>query len=614
MSNRQIFIGVLAAINVVIYVLFLYFPLLSSGYVWDDLYFLKDIAAGQGDGSQPGIFIGTNFYRPVGYLSFLVESRWFGIDPRISHLINIALHEIVVLQVGLLAFFMLAGRPGFYPRLLFASILAVFVGSLPFMAEPVAWVSARFEILCAIFVMAALIWCLWVPVPWLAGAGAGIFFMLALSSKEAAVPLVLVLPLLAFLRQKQRLGVEDWSPLRSPGFWWPAAAVSGVFLVYVITRDLVLDKSLVSVNTMADITLSQHAVLVGDSLIQYATMLVTGRDLQSFYAAHPASSFGVKHLLAILAYALSGLACCVQFVRTRHPGWAMPLAFLIMLSPVINLMPIFPDLFSVAPRYLYVPVLVLAVFMLVGIMQATVLTARFWGVSVLLLSGLVFLHQPQVRAFIAKYQTDEQFWNAIVEQNGIYHRVVANSVISAKMAVSRYDEAEQLLQLARKNPGADKWGLDYYAVPLAYYLNRVTAQTMAEIDGHLDESASGTGLLTLQPAVDERGLTRWLNMKALMLHNQCADWVQIDGLAQAAQHLSPNPLSPLLLLAIRQPALVGDWGVIAGQGNPFASEYQQKMSALLVRDQNQCGLRRYTSLLSKLEVSQRPPPIFWTSE
>lgn len=132
---------------------------------------------------------GDFFYRPVGYVSFWLDSKWAGFDPFRWHLVSLALHAVNSNLVYCFARQLAFTRTGS----LVAALLFAFHGSRP---EAVVWVAARFDLLAAFFLLLTLIaFCRFTATgsrPWLAALP--VFTILALLSKEAAY----CLPLLAF--------------------------------------------------------------------------------------------------------------------------------------------------------------------------------------------------------------------------------------------------------------------------------------------------------------------------------------------------------------------------------------------------------------------------------
>jgi hypothetical protein len=164
-------------------------PFLGGGMLTDDFVHLS---SARKTGGLAHSFITPDpfgFYRPLPRLSFAVESSMFGHAPVLSRTTNLVLHLAVICAAYLLA------------RLLLRTDLAAFLATLAFALTPkahpiaVLWISARSELLMALFSMLAVsAWIAWDRGGrrWLLGA-AGICYLLAFLSKETAVLLPLLL-------------------------------------------------------------------------------------------------------------------------------------------------------------------------------------------------------------------------------------------------------------------------------------------------------------------------------------------------------------------------------------------------------------------------------------
>jgi hypothetical protein len=103
--------------------------------------------------SWHGVFAtrgGDGFFRPVGYVSYVISSKWAGEDPAAWHWIGFLLH--LANAVLLYALARLLG----YSRFLawFAATLFAVHGAHP---EAVVWIAGRFDLLATFFVLIALL-------------------------------------------------------------------------------------------------------------------------------------------------------------------------------------------------------------------------------------------------------------------------------------------------------------------------------------------------------------------------------------------------------------------------------------------------------------------------
>jgi hypothetical protein len=149
----------------------------------------------------------SNLWHPLTWISYMAEVQWFGGGagaPGVHHGGNLFLYAVTILF-----FHLLLGRLGVPAFWTF--IGALFFALHPLHAEPVAWISARKDLLSGVFVMGSLL-------GYVASGNAEgraklcwkllslIAFAAALLSKPSAV----VLPVLLILL--------DWFPLRRCGF------------------------------------------------------------------------------------------------------------------------------------------------------------------------------------------------------------------------------------------------------------------------------------------------------------------------------------------------------------------------------------------------------------
>jgi hypothetical protein len=135
----------------------------------------------------------TTFYRPLPFITFWTETQVWGLRPSAFHATNILLHALSTVLIFVIARALVTG-----PRAdLAAAAGAVLFAIFPRRVEPVAWISARPDLLCTAFALL----CAWLYIEsarrqdWRLLAGSTLAFWGALLSKEAAylLPVALVL-------------------------------------------------------------------------------------------------------------------------------------------------------------------------------------------------------------------------------------------------------------------------------------------------------------------------------------------------------------------------------------------------------------------------------------
>ena len=130
---------------------------------------------------------GDGFYRPLTFLSLLVDYRVFGNAPIAYHLHNLVIHIANAILVGILA-----NRLGYGPGVSTWAAVLYSCSSPSF--EPVIWPAARFDLLATLFSLLAILSSLeYLRRGGLFLVGAGLSLVAALLNKEIgyAVPLII---------------------------------------------------------------------------------------------------------------------------------------------------------------------------------------------------------------------------------------------------------------------------------------------------------------------------------------------------------------------------------------------------------------------------------------
>jgi hypothetical protein len=337
---------VLSALALVVITLATYAHALGNGYVWDD----QVIVVENPDNQQlsewgrvwtsPDVITRSQtapYYRPLTRLSFVLDGWLFQLDPRATHLENLLLHLGAVLLLFALG------------RRLFQATAPAFIAALwlavhPINAEPVAFVTARNNLLVGVFVLAACL--LYLQGRQTGGTavrlGAGALFFLGLLCKE---PAFMLLPFLVLYELATRTGSkeQDRSALLS---LLPLTAATALYLVM---RARVLSSVVGQPVHLADLgrALVQDLHLIP----QYFSLLLFPRGLTIHYAA-PATYFAHPGLLVGAWAVIGGLLA--YLLRQGRPvtrfglGW-----FALHFVTVSGIVPL-PSA-PLADRYLYLP-------------------------------------------------------------------------------------------------------------------------------------------------------------------------------------------------------------------------------------------------------------------
>lgn len=130
-----------------------YAPVFQCGYVWDDdSYVTKNPTLESVDGLRRIWFeVGaTPQYYPLVFTSFWAEYQLFGLNPAVSHTINLLLHCAAALLVWRVLLRLGAAAP-------IAWIAAFLFAVHPVHVESVAWITERKNVLSGVFYLGALL-------------------------------------------------------------------------------------------------------------------------------------------------------------------------------------------------------------------------------------------------------------------------------------------------------------------------------------------------------------------------------------------------------------------------------------------------------------------------
>ncbi|TLN23964.1 hypothetical protein FDZ71_02315 [bacterium] len=412
-------------------VLFTYWGAFGGDFVWDDIAFIaangflddpanltKILASGDTVGLGEGVH--NPYYRPVTTLTFALEKLLWDIDPTGYHVTNVLLHLLVCFLIFAAARKMM-GSP---QALLAALIFAVH----PANSEPVVYISARADLICALFMTAAFYFHLKSEekdksLNFILSMAA---FTLALFSKIVAgvFPLIILWRLYSLGRPKGEVALK----------FAHYAAVAAVFL---IIRSLVLP-----VESWGQSPLETRVATSATTLATYLRHALLPFDLKVFY------DFPIRTTLAdpvvISSWALVIAVIASAFLlRKKMPAVSLGIIwFFAGLLPVCGLAMILSPT-VIADRYLYIPLI---------------------GVSMALSSAAVFIYErrlstrniPALKAVVAAFiilsasyttarvdvwNTDESFWRRAIKDAPELTMPYKNYAFSLARA-GKTDEAE----------------------------------------------------------------------------------------------------------------------------------------------------------------------------
>lgn len=324
----------------------IYAQVFSLGYAWDDWHlFINNPSLRLPELAWQGILSpvlpSTAYFRPLALSSFAAEFITLGIQPDISHGINLAIHLGNTLLVGIIAI-RVAEQNNLTGMAWRVTIATLFYGLHPALIEPVSWVAGRFDLLVTLFLLLG-IWCYLALKGWTRDFAVMACFLCAFLSKEMAVTFPLIIALF-YIGQ------------HGPGTSWKDILIGfnrdrewRIFLLLTFAGILVLGMRYALMGQLLhrDTTIAagldnvfDHLAFIGQSLIFYLKM-----SLWPFADINPQHPLNLRELdlfgrwIGVLATGGGVLAVCLLIYSRRWVGLLLA-GWLISLLPVLNIMPL----------------------------------------------------------------------------------------------------------------------------------------------------------------------------------------------------------------------------------------------------------------------------------
>lgn len=410
---------------VILAVYFVYADVWQFDYVWDDVaLFLNNPHLRQADEfgelwsaiARP-ILPGTTYFRPAVLLAFWSEFRFTGGVPAISHAINLLIHIVNVLLIGVLASRLWPGETA--KRAWLPVLPMLFYGLNPALHEAVSWVSGRFDLMATTFALIACVGSVcWRSRPVLRSFTVSLAFLLGLLSKEVAIvtPLLVMLVLAASSRQ------EDADQTSLGQFWIHIiranqALVFGLilaFLLYLILRLLNM-PTLVHVNQiLLQLNGFERVALIGRTQSFYAVMALFPFRTMSPQHPYEITSLGWGDIGAFVSGA--ALVSCLMIWSWRRNRFAMfVLAAILCLVPVMNIIPLTIGSNIGHERFLTLPMAMLSVGWVPVIFWVEKRIS--WKISSLVCILLLFVFVANLRVTVPLWRNELSLWSWAYSQH-----------------------------------------------------------------------------------------------------------------------------------------------------------------------------------------------------
>jgi len=325
-----------------------YLPVYSAGYVWDDdMYVTRNTTLRSWHGlgriwAEPGA---TPQYYPVTFSSFWLEYQLFGLNPAVSHAVNVLLHA-----VNAVLLFCILERLRVWGAFLGACLFALH----PVHVESVAWITERKNVLSGVLFLASLL--LWLrfkaeddaegrdsPAWRIYGASLALF-VLALLSKSVACSLPGVVLVIRWWRRGRLCRRDGWlmAPFVLLGGWM-------AYVTVWMERNYVLAQG-----AEWDISIAGRTLIAGRALWFYAWKLVWPHPLLFNYPRWRIDSGAIwQYVFPVGVLVLVSVLFAARNRVGRGP-LAIVLLFSGMLLPGLGFINVYPMRFSfVADHFQY---------------------------------------------------------------------------------------------------------------------------------------------------------------------------------------------------------------------------------------------------------------------
>lgn len=394
-------------------------PTLDNGFVWDDLTFVESWGS-----KLKNVQLGLNFlfpsrseearsskyFRPIFSASLIMDAKIWGNSPFGFHLTNILLHSVstVLLYLLILLLFKEFERgPGESEAFLGAMLFAVY----PIHVEAVSFISARGDILAAMFFLLCLIFYIlsYRNIFFILLAGAS--FYLSFLSKEVAFafPIIIIGFDLISRRMLNRANIIKY-------------IVIGVLLIiYFNLRWGSIENSLNILNTAAfretgiSPGISEFITLFLGAYLFYAWKLIFPYDLNHFIGAFPAGD-ALNIIISVLLIAGVISVFIISFRKKENITAFSLLWIFATLGPAV-LIAVYPlAVTRFAERFLYVPSAGFCMLLGYLIVRGGKLTGKRW--AAIAAGGLLCASYIVVTVKGQEVWQDEiTFWEAAVKRS-----------------------------------------------------------------------------------------------------------------------------------------------------------------------------------------------------
>ncbi|WP_370600747.1 tetratricopeptide repeat protein [Pseudomonas nitroreducens] len=450
------------------------------GFVWDDQAFLVEQQDVRAAGSLYELmfkpfFISSDYYRPLVVLTYALQYRLFGLAAADFHWLNVYIHCFNSVMIALIAL-RIASQLGV--SRFWALVTALFYAVHPATIEATAWVSGRFDLMMASFLLLAVYCDVSLQEGWSKSLLIGALFGLAAFCKETAVGFALCYPFWRMWLRTLEGEEAGFKYIFTAWRTYAAIFLAGVF--YLMVR-LVSMGYLLSGIVYNDYGSGfQRLLLSVKAFVAYfwTSLFPYGKISPFHYQAFPVpanDSGGIAALVGVIL--LVGLLCIAWRSGRRQYAYAVLTFFLSILAALHLLQTPLQDNL-IQERYLQFP---LALFLLMALMSL----ARVWRgtqslrITLIGFSGLMLIAScANVLVTVPLWKNSLTLWTWASQSSPESSSVWANRAA----AHQEFGQADQAVEAANR---ALKLGGSGGTMASAL----VTLGNVENIRGNLDKAA-----------------------------------------------------------------------------------------------------------------------------
>jgi hypothetical protein len=443
-----------------------YLPVIENQFVWDDYIYIDKKPADIyfhylfTQGTEPFSF-SRNHFRPIPYATFWIDHALGGQNPAQYHLTNLAFHLLNTLLLGFLVsrWLLLMQAPAASVRAWLTPMAMLFYGLHPALIETVSWISCRFDLLTAFFLLLALHADLRMR-----GATRNMalimLFTCALLSKETAIGIAAAWPCWLIGKhyatpdpdqsgQYSTLRRQTWLTIVFDCLLFVTGVLIVAALRYIVRNEVWVMQELPWPSA------GEHLYLVVASLSHYLNSAFF--PIGSTGTVHRIEHFeSVSFLYFGLVITLTSLSL---WVKGRNgiwlvTGWLL-LASVLAFIPTMNILPIpLPEGIYTADRYLTYPLVFATLALGTAAVSLTGLFASHrlrYLVGVLVLSWFVAC-AALIRGTIPLWYNDVSYWGWMsMESPGFF--LAEKNLASGLLDIGQIARAAEILEaLYERNP------------------------------------------------------------------------------------------------------------------------------------------------------------------